>query len=431
MNDVRGSAANIIAALVNGTGSLTASLKEFSSHPEISLLKELCFGTCRWFYLLEYLLSQLLSRPLRKKEIEIKCLLLIGLYQLREMSIPQHAVINETVKSTVALKKPWAKGLINAVLRNYQRRAIDLDGSINQEGPEIRFSCAKWLKKEITSAWPLNWEEILNHSNYRPPLTLRVNLNEKSREDVLALLLESKIEAIPGRLAHSAIYLKRPLPAEEIPGLQEGWISIQDEASQLIPSILQLSPQQSVLDACAAPGGKTCGILESERSLTDVLSLDRSSSRLERVSENLERLRLNSTLVTGDARKPDEWWDGRLFDRILIDAPCSATGVIRRHPDIKILRTSDEVAALEKIQSEILSSLWACLRDGGLLLYTTCSILPRENSLQIERFVESTNNAKYEGIQADWGVECGYGRQLLTGMSDGPDGFFYSLLRKG
>ena len=172
------------------------------------------------------------------------------------------------------------------------------------------------------------------------------------------------------------------------------------------------------------------GILESEHSLTNVLSLDLSPSRLQRVAENLDRLRLNSTLIAGDARKPDEWWDGQLFDRILIDAPCSATGVIRRHPDIKIVRTPDEVSSLEIIQSQLLNSLWTCLRENGLLLYTTCSILPRENSLQIKRFLESTNNAKYEGIPADWGVECGYGRQLLTGMSDGPDGFFYSLLRK-
>lgn len=430
MNDVRGTAANIITSLVNGNGSLTSAFKDFSSHPEISLLKELCFGTCRWFYLLEYLLNQLLSSPLRKKEVEIKCLLLVGLYQLRELSIPQHAIINETVQSAVALKKPWAKGLINAVLRNYQRRASELDASIGKAGPQISLSCAEWLKEEVTSAWPLKWKEILDHNNQRPPLTLRVNLGKKSRQDVLVLLLKNKIEAVPGRLAHSAIYLKRPMPADEIPGLQEGWVSIQDEASQIVPDILQLSPQQSVLDACAAPGGKTCGILESEHSLARMLSLDSSSSRLERVAENLKRLQLKSTLIAGDARNPREWWDGQVFDRILLDAPCSATGVIRRHPDLKILRTSEEVTALEKIQSEILNSLWPCLREDGLLLYTTCSILPRENNLQIERFVESTNNAKYEGIVADWGVECGYGRQLLAGLSDGPDGFFYSLLRK-
>ncbi|MDG2141151.1 MAG: 16S rRNA (cytosine(967)-C(5))-methyltransferase RsmB [Gammaproteobacteria bacterium] len=430
MNDVRGTAANIITSLLNGNGSLTSAFKDLSSHPEISLLKELCFGTCRWFYLLEYLLNQLLSSPLRKKEVEIKCLLLVGLYQLRELSIPQHAVINETVQSAIALRKPWAKGLINAVLRNYQRRAIELDASISQAGPQISLSCADWLKEEVASAWPLKWKEILNHSNYRPPLTLRVNLGKKSRKDVLVLLTKNKIEAVPGRLAHSAIYLKRPMPADEIPGLQEGWVSIQDEASQIVPDILQLNPQQSVLDACAAPGGKTCGILESEHSLSRMLSLDFSGSRLERMAENLERLQLKSTLITGDARSPGEWWDGQLFDRILLDAPCSATGVIRRHPDLKILRTSDEVTELEKIQSEILNSLWPCLREDGLLLYTTCSILPRENNLQIKRFLESTNNAKYEGIVADWGVECGYGRQLLTGLRDGPDGFFYSLLRK-
>lgn len=430
MNGVRPIAAKIIAKLVSGRGSLSTSLANFSSHPEFPLLQELCFGTCRWFHLLEYILGQLLDKPLKKKDCDVKCLLLVGLYQLRELSIPDHAVINETVNSAVELKKPWAKSLVNAVLRNYQRNLDNFSAYLDNADERIRQSCPEWLNNEIREAWPENSIQILRNNNLKPPLTLRVNLKEKSREDILKLLSGKMVAATAGKLVNSSIYLRTPAPAEQIPGLKEGWVSIQDEASQLVSSILQLNPKQSVLDACAAPGGKTCSILESERSLTKMVALDVSPARLKRVADNLERLQLTATLIAGNAKITDQWWDGELFDRILVDAPCSATGVIRRHPDIKILRTPAEVVSLEKAQANILNALWPCLKPNGLLLYTTCSLLSRENDMQIKRFLESVNNAKYEGIPADWGVECDYGRQLLTGASYGPDGFFYSLLRK-
>ena len=220
------------------------------------------------------------------------------------------------------------------------------------------------------------------------------------------------------------------MAVDEIPGFKEGWLSVQDESSQLVPNLLDIKQGHRVLDACSAPGGKTCAILESECLLTEMVALDLSDARIERSRENLNRLGLKATLIQGDAAQPSEWWDGELFDRILLDAPCSATGVIRRHPDIKVLRRNKDVEKLIKIQAELLSALWQCLKPNGLLLYTTCSILPRENNIQVERFVRSVNNAKYEGIPADWGVECGFGRQLLTGNKDGPDGFFFSLLCK-
>ena len=430
MTDVRAAAATIIASLINQRGSLSVSLANFSSHPEAPLLQELCFGTCRWFYLLEYLLNELLNTPLKNKDCDLKCLLLVGLYQLRELSIPEHAVINETVKSAINLKKPWAKGLINAVLREYQRNFDDLNTSLENADHTIRYSCPVWLKSEIAKAWPLHSKEILHNNNLRPPLTLRVNLNRKSREDILKLLLTKEISAKPGKLAKSSIYLQTPIPVEQIPGFKEGWVSIQDESSQLVADILQLNPDQTVLDACAAPGGKTNTILESERSLSKMVALDNSPSRVEKIFENLSRLKQTANVIAGDARKPSEWWNGDQFDRILIDAPCSATGVIRRHPDIKILRTPKDLVSLRKTQADMLRALWPCLKQNGLLLYTTCSILPKENDLQIKEFLESANNAKNEGIPADWGVECKYGRQLLTGAIDGPDGFFYSLLRK-
>ena len=217
---------------------------------------------------------------------------------------------------------------------------------------------------------------------------------------------------------------------EKIPGFYDGWVSIQDESSQLVPALLNLKPKVRVLDACSAPGGKTCAIIESERSLTEVVALDESEARLQKTRENLLRSGLKASLIRGDATKPTKWWDGRLFDRILLDAPCSGSGVIRRHPDIKILRREEDIQALTKIQAMMLDSLWQCLRPDGLLLYTTCSILPRENNSQIKNFLKRTDNAKYEGITADWGVECDYGRQLLTGDKEDHDGFFYSLLSK-
>ncbi|MDG2421656.1 MAG: 16S rRNA (cytosine(967)-C(5))-methyltransferase RsmB [Gammaproteobacteria bacterium] len=430
MTDVRAAAATILASLINQRGSLSVSLADFSSHPDAPLLQELCFGTCRWFYLLEHLLDELLNKPLKRKDCDLKCLLLVGLYQLKELSIPEHAVINETVKSAIDLKKPWAKDLINAVLRKYQRNFDDFNTRLEKADNTIRYSCPVWLKNEIAAAWPLHAKEILQNNNLRPPLTLRVNLSRKSREDILKLLLAKQIGAKPGTIAKSSIYIETPMPVEQIPGFKEGWVSIQDESSQLVADILQLNPDQTVLDACAAPGGKTNSILESERSPTTMVSLDSSPSRVEKIFDNLSRLKQTANVIAGDARKPSEWWDGDQFDRILIDAPCSATGVIRRHPDIKILRKPKDLLSLRETQADMLRALWPCLKQNGLLLYTTCSILPKENDLQIKEFLESANNAKNEGIPVDWGVECKYGRQLLTGAIDGPDGFFYSLLRK-
>ena len=231
-------------------------------------------------------------------------------------------------------------------------------------------------------------------------------------------------------MADSALYLDKPAPVTDLPGFAEGKVSVQDEASQLVPKLLQLEPGQRVLDACAAPGGKSCHILESEHSLTSLTSIDMTQSKLDRIRENFERLGLESSLVAADASEIEAWWDGNHFDRILLDAPCSATGVIRRHPDIKLLRRPEQIKALEEIQSNLLEKLWTCLKPGGLLLYTTCSLLRQENEDTIKRFLDSTDSAKYEAIAADWGVECAFGRQLLPGTNSGPDGFFYAVLRK-
>ncbi|NKB34683.1 MAG: 16S rRNA (cytosine(967)-C(5))-methyltransferase RsmB [Pseudomonadales bacterium] len=356
--------------------------------------------------------------------------LYIGLYQLRELSIPDHAVLNESVAASQDLKKPWAKALVNAILRNYLRRQAELDASIDLAEEHVRFSFPKWLSQELKRAWPSDLKQIVAGSNQRPPMTLRVNASHLSKEEYLQRLLESGLEAEPGKLAATAVYLGTPTAVSKIPGFDEGLVSVQDEASQLIPELLQLGPHQRVLDACAAPGGKTCGILESERSLTKMTSVDIASERITKIHDNLARLSLEAKVQCADISQLDSWWDGEPFDRILVDAPCSATGVIRRHPDIKLLRTHNEVRKLVLLQQKFLEVLWPCLQPNGLLLYTTCSLLPEENDQQIQQFLESTDSAKFEGIAADWGVECRYGRQLLTGARNGPDGFYYSLIRK-
>ena len=430
MKNVRAIAAQIITNLTRQRGSLSTQLTDFSNHPEISLLQEICFGTCRWYLSLEFLLYKLVAKPIKEKDQDVKSLILIGLYQLKELNIADHAVVNETVAASTALNKPWAKPLINAVLRKYQRNQRKLTEELEQSTPDIRYSCPSWLLNEVNVAWKSKSQSILKGNNQRPPLTLRVNISKKSPEEIISLFSEHRIEADHGKLAKTAIYLEKPLPVEKIPGFYDGWVSIQDESSQLVPELLNLKPKVRILDACSAPGGKTCAIIESERLLTEVVALDESESRLQKTRENLLRSGLKASLIRGDATKPTKWWDGRLFDRILLDAPCSGSGVIRRHPDIKILRREEDIQALTKIQAMMLDSLWQCLRPDGLLLYTTCSILPRENDSQIKNFLKRTDNAKYEGITADWGVECDYGRQLLTGDKEDHDGFFYSLLSK-
>ena len=430
MKNIRAIAAQIITNLTRQRGSLSTQLTDFSNHPEISLLQEICFGTCRWYLSLEFLLHKLVANPIKEKDRDVKNLILVGLYQLKELNIADHAAVNETVAASKTLNKSWAKPLINAVLRSYQRNLQRLTEELDRSAPDIKYSCPTWLFNEINVAWKSKSQSILKGNNQRPPLTLRVNISKKCPEEIMALFSENRIVGRRGKLARTAIYLEKPLPVEKIPGFTDGWLSIQDESSQLVPKLLNLKPKLRVLDACSAPGGKTCAIIESERSLTEVVALDESLSRIQKTRENLLRMGLKASLIKGDVINPTKWWDGRLFDRILLDAPCSGSGVIRRHPDIKILRRDEDIEALTKIQAMMLDSLWQCLRPNGLLLYTTCSILPRENDSQIKDFLKRTDNAKYEGITADWGVECNYGRQLLTGDEENHDGFFYSLLSK-
>ena len=428
--NTRAIAAKILTELQKGNGSLSSHLTKQTELSDHALLQETLYGSCRWFHLLEWLLNQLLSRPLKAKDIELKSLLIVGLYQLRELSIPNYAVINETVSAADRLGKSWGRSLVNGVLRNYLRTQTELEEQLGAAPLSVTSSHPGWFVDELLEQWPDQSEQILTHNNFRPPMTLRVNLQATTRDEVLEALHAEAISASPGALCEASVYLQQPRAVECLPGFKEGKLSVQDEASQLAVGLLALRPGQTVLDACAAPGGKTCHILESERLLTSILALDKGSNRLLRVQENLTRLGLEASLACADATDTQNWWNGEGFDRILLDAPCSATGVIRRHPDIKLLRSQESLHSLQLSQRNLLHALWPCLKSNGLLLYTTCSILQQENQSIIEGFLQRTDNAKYEGIAADWGVECRYGRQLLAGANDGPDGFFFCLLRK-
>ncbi len=429
MTSARATAAHILSALICDRGSLTSHLQNNRQHSEFQLIQEYCYGCCRWFHLLHFFINALLRKPLKQKDSDVLCLLLLGLYQIREMNIPDHAAINETVEITCEIGKPWARGLVNGVLRNYlrQQQALERRAASNVV---IATSHPKWLASMLHNSWPQQVDTLLKTNNGRAPMTLRVNLARTSRRAAAAKLKSASIGYQKGCLASSAIVLGQPQPAATVPGFDEGLVSVQDEASQLAVTLLDLKPGLRVLDACSAPGGKLCHILESEHSLAEVVAIDRSTERLGRLRQNLTRLGLTAQCQTADAAQTAIWWDGRPFDRILLDAPCSATGVIRRHPDIKLLRAAEDISKLQHQQQRLLKALWLCLAKDGLLLYSTCSVLAEENSTQIGTFLGDHGDAKIESMPVDWGVECMYGRQLLPLQQNGPDGFFYCLLRK-
>lgn len=392
-----------------------------------ALAQELTLGTARWQPRLELLLNKLLEKPLKNSDKDIEALLYIGLYQLLYMRIPAHAAINETVSCVTTLKKLWAKGLVNAVLRNCQRESTDIFASLAKDPVEFT-AHPRWLQKRLKQDWPNEWQAICEANNIHPPMTLRVNTRHTTRENYLNLLNEANLKATPCSYSTEGIQLLTPCTVNQLPYFAEGWLSVQDEAAQLAAHLLELKPQQRVLDACCAPGGKTCHILELQPQLAEVVAIDAESSRLERVTENLQRLNLQATLKVADGRDTENWWDNKPFDRILLDAPCSATGVIRRHPDIKLTRKEQDIAPLAMLQQELLTAIWPTLAVGGIFVYATCSVLPEENTENIKKFLTHHSNARELDI-GNIGIKQPCGRQLLPQIN-GHDGFYYAKLIK-
>jgi 16S rRNA (cytosine967-C5)-methyltransferase len=391
------------------------------------LLRDLCFGSLRWHERLSALLKLLVTKPLKAADKDVECLLRIGLYQLLYQRIPSHAAVNETVKAVKTLKKAWADKLVNGVLRNFLREQADLLGKIDSQ-VSTHYAFPAWLLKELQNAWPEQWTAIVAASNTQAAMTLRVNQRQSSAAAYQALLHEHAIQAQLHPIVPSALVLDKALAVEQLPLFAQGAVSVQDAAAQLAAFLLDCQPHMRVLDACAAPGGKTTHLLEHSSHL-DLMALDNSESRLTRIHENLERLQLKAQVRVADAADIDQWWDGQLFDRILLDAPCSATGVMRRHPDIKLLRRASDIPALQQQQQRLLAQLWQILKPGGKLLYATCSLLPQENVQQITRFMQTHTDAWHVPIEGQWGTAMSYGRQILPGDT-GMDGFYYALLIK-
>lgn len=417
-------ALKILMALLADKSSLSQLMP--SSADVSPMTKEICFGFCRHYFRLQAIADCLLKK--RPKEAEIWIALLIGLYQLHYMNQPDYAVVKETVALLEKTQKAWAKGLVNAVLRNFCRQKEELLAKLSQD-PLFIYGQPQWLLKRLKTDWPNDWQAIAQANDTHPPMTLRVNLKKNSRADYLHALQQAEIEAYAHPVAPEGITLASPCDVRQLPGFAEGCISVQDAAAQLAVSLLALKPGLRLLDACCAPGGKTCHILETEPLLAACVALDVDAKRLIRVQENLTRLNLQATLLQGDASTPTTWWDGQLFERILLDAPCSATGVIRRHSDIKLLRTPEEIATVTKTQHTLLNSLWPLLAKDGLLVYATCSVMPAENERQIADFIAANPDCKVLHGDWSWGRATGHGQQILPG-EQGMDGFFYTVLLK-
>ena len=392
------------------------------------LLQELCYGVLRHLPELEYDVREFIKKPLTGKQRVGHFLMLVGIYQIKYTRIPDHAAFNETVSACKPLKCDHLKGVINGVLRNFQRQqaAQDNQASSNKLPDAVAFNHPSWFIKKLQSAYPQQWQAVLNANMQRPPMWLRVNQLHHSVDEYLVLLTNEKIEHLLVDKISGAIRLTEAIDVNKLPGFQLGWVSVQDGAAQQAALLLACQPDDNVLDCCAAPGGKTCHILEYSPQIKSMTAIDIEASRLVRVEENLQRLNLQANVVAADAATPEKWWDGKLFDRILLDAPCSGTGVIRRHPDIKWLRKSQDISALTELQQDILKNIWSLLKPGGTLLYATCSILPEENSEQVQRFINENPDAEHIAI-TDQVNDIGW--QILPN-DNSMDGFYYAKLIK-
>ncbi len=405
----------------------TPLLHSMQAAPDLSpLSKALCFGVCRHYERLQALADCWVTK--RPKQIDVWLCLLMGLYQLHYLRIPDYAVVKETVGLLMPIKKTWAKGLVNAVLRHYcrEQEAVLLRLAENQA---FMYGHPAWLIKRIQHDWPADWPMILKGNDLHPPMSLRVNAQHMTAQAYLLRLQEAGMDGSVLPFSPNGIALTAPCDVHELPGFSEGHVSVQDEAAQLAASLLDLKPGLRVLDACCAPGGKTGHILETEPHLSACVALDIERTRLVRVQDNLSRLNAHATLIQGDALHPESWWDEKPFDRILLDAPCSATGVIRRHPDIKRLRTEAEIAAVVQVQHNILRTLWPLLAPGGVMVYATCSIMPEENEHQMARFIAEKSDSQALTCERAWGRATGHGWQILPGEHN-MDGFFYSVIQK-
>lgn len=423
--NLRSLAAQTVEQVVEQGQSLSnilPAMQQKIADKDRALLQELSFGVLRTLPQLDWLINKLMSRPMTGKQRTVHYLIMVGFYQLLHTRIPAHAALAETVEGAVAIKRPQLKGLINGVLRQFQRQQEALLAEFATT--EKCFLHPEWLVYRLKKAYPNQWQQILTANNQRPPMWLRVNRNHHSRDAWLALLEAAGMHGFTHPDYPDAVRLETPVAVQNLPGFSEGWVTVQDASAQGCMRFLQPENGEHILDLCAAPGGKTTHILEAAPE-ANVLAVDVDTQRLSRVYDNLKRLGMKAEVKQGDGRYPLQWCGDSQFDRILLDAPCSATGVIRRHPDIKWLRRDRDIAELAQLQGEILDAVWPHLKTGGTLVYATCSILPEENSMQIAAFLKRTSDATL----SETGTSEEPGQQNLPGAEEG-DGFFYARLIK-
>jgi 16S rRNA (cytosine967-C5)-methyltransferase len=430
-DEPRAAAARAVAGVTQRGRSLDETLPaalERLVGADRALAAHLAYGSLRLYPRLDRWVGQLLARPLPERDAQVHALLVVGLLQLEETRVPDHAAVAATVEAVRRLGRAQLAGLVNACLRRWLRERDALKARVAR-APEVVHSHPRWWLDLLARDWPRDWEAVVAAANVQPPLWLRVNVRRSSRDAWLTRWIETGGAATPWAPAPEALRIEAAVEVEALPGFAQGEVSVQDAAAQLAAGLLAPVAGMRVLDACAAPGGKTCHLLERYPGI-DLTALDVAPARLDRIKDNLARLGLEARVLAGDASEPAGWWDGQPYQRILLDAPCSGSGVARRHPDIKLLRRPEDIEALAGRQREMLDALWPLLEPGGRLLYATCSIFRAENASQATDFLGRHSDARAIDLgEPGWGRRAGPGRQILSGEA-GLDGFYYACLTK-
>jgi 16S rRNA (cytosine967-C5)-methyltransferase len=430
-SEPRAAAGRIVAAVARSGRSLDEALGTgFAGLADVDrgLVAQLAYGTLRAYPRLDRWVDLLLARPLPARDAEVHDLLAVGLYQLEDTRVPDHAAVAATVEAVRRLGRAQYAGLVNACLRRWLRERDALKARVARV-PEVVHAHPRWWLEVLATDWPKDWESLVAAANQQAPMWLRINRLRISREAWLERVAAAGGLATAWDPAPDALRLAAPMDVEALPGFSSGEVSVQDAAAQLAAGLLDPAPGMRVLDACAAPGGKTSHLLERCPDIV-LTALDIAPARLERIRENLARLGLEAQVVAGDARDPSAWWDGRYYDRILLDAPCTGSGVVRRHPDIKLLRRPEDIEAMAAQQRALLNALWPLLAPGGRLLYATCSVFRAENSARVTEFLAHHPAARAVDLgEPGWGRRSGPGRQLLTGEA-AADGFYYACLTR-
>lgn len=430
MTDTRALAATALAEIALRGASLRDAMERHA--PKLpdprdrALLMALLSEGTRWWLRFDPALDRLLEQPLRRKEPQIHALLVLGLVQLEVLQLQDYAAVAATVEASRALKRPRLAGLVNAVLRRWQRERVDLLAALDA-APPTRHGHPVWLAAAIARDWTDQADAVFAADNLEPPLMLRANRRRTTREALLERLQADSQTAQAHAWLADAIVLPHSGDVTRFPGFAEGLFAVQDGAAQIAADLLDARPGQRVLDACAAPGGKACHLLE--RTDLALTALDSDPARLRRIGQNLDRLGLHAHLVAGDAATPSAWWDGEPYDRILIDAPCSATGVLRRRPDVRLHRRESDIPTLAALQQRILGALWPLLKPGGKLVYATCSLLRAENEAAVQSLLATVPDARPLPFALPAGQAGAVGWQILPGDGD-LDGMYYAVIEK-